>query len=141
MSDAKTIWLFREKLVKSGASEVLFQKFVDFLNKKQLLFNEGRMVDASFVLAPRQHNTPEENKQIKDKKGDGLWKDNPHKKCQKDTDALWTRKGGVDYFGYKNHIKSVGLARAVSTTGMFNLVYNMCRYEQTVRLGLLRPEK
>ena len=34
--DAKTIWLFREKLVKSGASEVLFQKFVDFLNKKQL---------------------------------------------------------------------------------------------------------
>ena len=65
----------------------------------------------------------------------------PHKKCQKDTDALWTQKGGVDYFGYKNHIKSVGLARAASTTGMFNLVYNMCRYEQIVRLGLLRPEK
>ena len=31
--DAKTIWLFREKLVKSGASKVFFQKFVDFLNK------------------------------------------------------------------------------------------------------------
>ena len=104
--EAKTIWLFREKLVKNGASEVLFQKFVDFLNKKQLLFNEGRMVDASFVLAPRQHNTPEENKQIKDEEGEGLWKDKTHKKCQKDTDALWTQKGGVDYFGYKNHIKS-----------------------------------
>ena len=64
------------------------------------------MVDASFVLAPRRHNTPEENRQIKDKEGDRLWKDNPHKKCQKDTDALWTRKGGTDYFGYKNHIKS-----------------------------------
>ena len=57
-------------------------------------------------LAPHQHNTPEENKQIKDEEGDGLWKDKPHKKCQKDTDARWTQKGGVNYFGYKNHIKS-----------------------------------
>lgn len=85
--DAKTIWLFREKLVKSGTSEMLFQKFVDFLNDQQLIFNEGRMVDASFVLAPRQHNTPEENKQIKQGDGNELWKDQPHKRSQKDIDA------------------------------------------------------
>lgn len=103
--DAKTIWLFREKLVKSKASEMLFQKFVDFLNDQQLIFNEGRMVDASFVLAPRQHNTPEENKQIKQGDGNELWKDQPHKKSQKDIDARWTQKGGVNYYGYKNHIK------------------------------------
>ena len=58
------------------------------------------------IIPPRQHNTLEENKQIKDEEGDGLWKDKPHKKCQKDTDARWTQKGGVDCFDYKNHIKS-----------------------------------
>ena len=30
---------------------------------------------------------------------------NSHKKAQKDTDARWTQKGGVNYFGYKNHVK------------------------------------
>lgn len=243
--DAKTIWLFREKLVKSGASEVLFQKFVDFLNGKHLVFNEGRMIDASFVLAPHQHNKPEENKQIKQGEGEELWKNHPHKKSQKDTDARWTQKGGVNYFGYKNHIKSdtkskliishettsaaphdsqlldnlltekdkgqelfadsayvgqeetlekydvkdricekgyrghpltkeqkennkqksktrsrvehvfgfmecvmnrlfvrtIGLARAAAITGMTNLVYNMCRYEQIIRLGLLQSRE
>ena len=54
--------------------------------ERQQRLSKIGMVDASFVLAPRQHNTPEENKQIKDKEGDGLWKDKPHKKCQKDTD-------------------------------------------------------
>ncbi len=243
--DAKTIWLFREKLVKSGASEVLFQKFVDFLNSKNLIFNEGRMVDASFVLAPHQHNRPEENEKIKKGEGEDLWKDNPHKKSQKDTDARWTKKGGQKYFGYKNHakvdakskliisqettsaaphdsqlldnlltekdrgqelfadsayvgqeetlekyevkdricekgyrdhpltkeqmknnrlksktrsrvehvfgfmecvmnklfVRTIGLARAAAITGMINLVYNMCRYEQIMRLGLLQPQK
>jgi hypothetical protein len=42
--------------------------------------NEGKMVDASFTVAPRQRNTKEENKQIKEGKGDELWKDKPNKK-------------------------------------------------------------
>jgi len=45
--------------------------------ERQQRLSKIGMVDASFVLAPRQHNTPEENKQIKDEEGDGLWKDNP----------------------------------------------------------------
>jgi hypothetical protein len=63
--DARTIWLFRERLVKSGKVGDLFQKFVDYLNGKGLIFNEGRMVDASFVSVPKQRNTPDENKCIK----------------------------------------------------------------------------
>ena len=35
-----------------------------------------------------------------------LWKDTPNKKRQKDVDARWTQKGGQNYFGYKNHIKT-----------------------------------
>ena len=34
-----------------------------------------------------------------------LWNDNPHKKCHKDIDARWTKKGGGTFYGYKNHAK------------------------------------
>ena len=38
-------------------------------NSKGLIFNEGQIIDASFVLAPKQHNTRDENKDIKNGKG------------------------------------------------------------------------
>ncbi len=71
--EARTIWLFRERLVRSGKVGDLFQRFVDYLNGKGLIFNEGRVVDASFVSVPRQRNTPDENKRIKAGEGEGLW--------------------------------------------------------------------
>ena len=49
--DEKTIWAFSEKMAKSGLSEKLFQQFVDELNSKGLIFNEGQIIDASFVRA------------------------------------------------------------------------------------------
>ena len=104
--DEKTIWAFSEKMSDSGLSEKLFQQFVDELNEKGLIFNEGQIIDASFVLAPKQHNTRDENKDIKNGKGGDLWNDTPNKKRQKDVDARWTQKGGQNYFGYKNHIKT-----------------------------------
>ena len=54
-----------EKMSDSGLSEKLFQQFVDELNAKGLIFNEGQIIDASFVLAPKQHNTRDENKDMK----------------------------------------------------------------------------
>lgn len=65
------------------------------------------MVDASFVEAPRQRNTREENKQIKETgQAPENWLNNPHKLCQKDVDARWTKKNNTNYYGYKNHIKA-----------------------------------
>ena len=52
--------------------------------------------------APKQRNSREENKQIKEGKEPEDW--NSAKRSQKDTDARWTKKGGQDYFGYKNHV-------------------------------------
>ena len=49
----------------------LFQRFVDYLNGKGLIFSEGRMIDASFVSVPKQRNTPDENKRIKAGDGEG----------------------------------------------------------------------
>ena len=65
------------------------------------------MVDASFTVAPRQRNTREENKHIKET---GTvpheWKVKPHKLAQKDVDARWTKKNNATFYGYKNHVKA-----------------------------------
>jgi IS5 family transposase len=103
--DEKTVWLFRENLTKSGVVEMLFSQFTKFLEEKNLLFNEGKLVDASFTIAPRQRNTREENEKIKKGEGNDLWNDQPNKKKHKDIDARWTKKNGEKYFGYKNHAK------------------------------------
>lgn len=112
----KTIWHYQETLTKSGTFDKLFDDFNAVLLSKGLFFNEGQIVDASFVEAPRQRNSREENKQIKAGNGNQLWnsekgdteeekKRKRNKKRHKDIDARWTKKGGVDYYGYKVHAK------------------------------------
>lgn len=103
--DEKTVWLFRENLTKGGVVELLFSQFVSFLEEKNLIFNEGKLVDASFTIAPRQRNTPEENEKIKKGEGADLWTDQPNKKRHKDIDARWVKKNGENFYGYKNHAK------------------------------------
>jgi transposase len=66
--DEKTIWLFRENLTKSGLVEKIFEQFTQFLTSKGLIMNAGKMIDASFTIAPHQRNTREENKAIKEEK-------------------------------------------------------------------------
>jgi len=90
--DEKTVWAFRESITNEGLVEDLFHQFKTHLESKELIFNEGQLVDASFTIAPRQRNTREENEKIKKGEGDDLWNDHPHKKCHKDIDARWTKK-------------------------------------------------
>ena len=101
--DAKTIWLFRETLRKAGADTVLFDLFRQVLQEAKLITRSGSIVDAVFAECPRQHNTKEENKQIKNGTVPEGWEKN--KRQQKDCDARWTRKRGAFFFGFKNHIK------------------------------------
>ena len=103
--DEKTVWAFREALTKTGLVEDLFKQFKDYLEQKELIFNEGQLIDASFTIAPRQRNTREENKKIKNGEGDDLWNDKPNKKKHKDIDAKWTKKNNETFYGYKNHAK------------------------------------
>ena len=56
-------------------------------------------------LAPRQRNSRDENKKIKEGKGDEVWNDKPHKKSYKDIDARCTSKNGEKFYGYKNCAK------------------------------------
>lgn len=103
--DARTIWKYREELTRCGAYDELFKCFYEHLQSLGLIVNEGKIIDASFVVSPRQRNTREENQAIKEGQGDSLWNGNPHKKCHKDIDARWTKKGGETFYGYKDHAK------------------------------------
>ena len=58
--DARTIWLFRERLTEAGAVEVLFTRFEAHLKEQGYLAVGGQMIDASIIEAPRQRGTDEE---------------------------------------------------------------------------------
>lgn len=105
--DSKTFWNFREQLIEKELITTLFKTFNEILDAAGVFANEGKMVDASFVEVPRQRNTREENKHIKQTgTAPEQWNENPNKLCQKDVDARWTKKNKVTFFGYKNHIKA-----------------------------------
>jgi IS5 family transposase len=105
--DAKTIWHFREELKEANILDTVFYRFVEQLEGKGIITRSGSIVDATFVDAPRQRNTKEENKKIKEGETPEEWEkeENRHKKAQKDVDARWAVKNKEKHYGYKNHIK------------------------------------
>jgi len=102
--DARTVWVFREKLIEAEAVEKLFAQFDAMLNKAGFEASGGQIVDATFVEVPRQRNNRDDNEKIKKGEVPADWSDN--KKAQKDTGARWTKKNGVAFFGYKNHVNA-----------------------------------
>ncbi len=103
--DSKTIWHFRERLVDLELVAPLFDLFKSKLEELGLIVHEGKIVDASFVEVPKQRNSREENAELKKGEVPAEWKGQPNKLEQKDTDARWTKKNGIAYYGYKNHVK------------------------------------
>lgn len=62
-----------KKLGNVSLFDALFDKFNQHLRDNNLIMNEGIIIDGSFVEVPRQRNSREENKLIKEGKGDELW--------------------------------------------------------------------
>lgn len=102
--DAKTIWLFRDKLTAGGMVETLFAHLDKLLDKDGIIVHKGKLVDASIVEVPVQRNSRDENKDLKEGTIPEGWNDN--KLRQKDTDAQWVKHNGKNYFGFKNHVKA-----------------------------------
>lgn len=63
--DAKTIWKFKNDLAETKTVNTLFCMFDEYLEKEGLISHKGTIVDATFVDAPRQRNSRDENKKIK----------------------------------------------------------------------------
>ena len=118
--DARTIWLFREKLTKAGAIQALFDRFDAALRASGYIAMGGQIVDASLVAAPKQRNSEDEKKDLKEGRIPQAWKAKPAKLRQKDRDARWTVKFSkakerpdgtkppvdiaIPAFGYQNHV-------------------------------------
>ncbi len=101
--DSKTIWLFREQLTEKDLIKVLFNDFDYQLDEKGFKAQKGQIIDASFVSAPVQRNSREENAKIKGGAIPERFEGNANIKRQKDCDARWTQKNGQKYYGYKDH--------------------------------------
>ena len=135
--DAKTIWLYRERLKKAGLMDRLFGLFDQALRERGYLAMGGQIVDASIIQAPRQRMTKEEKAQVKAGDIPESWQSNPAKLAQKDRDARWIVKYSkakeeekavdlaVPLFGYKNHVcidRRFGFIRKghVSDAGLYD---------------------
>ena len=70
-----------------------------------MIAREGSIVDASFVHAPRQRHTREQNAQIKAGESPEGFEADTAKCSQKDCDAPWTKNNTETHDGYKNHAK------------------------------------
>ncbi|MEN3177633.1 IS5 family transposase [Gluconobacter sp. OJA] len=118
--DAKTVWLFRERLTQAGAIERLFDRFDATLHNAGYLPMSGQILDATLMAAPKQRNT---NAEKADLRAEGIledWQDKSAKLSHKDRHARWTLKftkakrqddGTMPpsdlanpFFGYKSHI-------------------------------------
>jgi IS5 family transposase len=133
--DARTIWLFREKRTKAGAIEPLFARFDGALRASGYIAMSGQIVDATLVPAPKQRNTEEEKKAIKEGRIPEAWAERSARLRQKDRDARWTVKFSkakerpdgtkqpvdiaIPTFGYQNHVaidRGFGFIRKWSAT-------------------------
>ena len=116
----QAIWDYRECFANSEIGEFIFSKHLQEMQDSGLVDEKEDMIlDGSFVEAPRQRNTREENQAIKEGRGDDLWIDRPAKRRQKDRDARWTKKNNQTYYGYKMHALVGAISKVilhVSTT-------------------------
>jgi IS5 family transposase len=134
--DAKTIWLYREQLVRAGAFERLFARFDAVLAGRGFLAMGGQIVDATIVEARRPRLTQAEKDVVKGGGAPEGW--TPARTRQIDRDGRWTMKRGrkkpnppggpartaapeilAPMFGYKNHVsidRAHGLIRRFAVT-------------------------
>lgn len=106
--DAKTVWLFRERLKSLELVDVLFGRFHEQLAAQGYVARAGQMIDATFVEVPKQRNRREDNALLKEGQIPEAW-DKPEARAmrrQKDTDARWTKKNDEKHYGYKNHVNA-----------------------------------
>lgn len=90
--DAKTIWVFKDKLAEQNVHKSLFDAFQTQLEASGYHARSGQIVDATIheVRRPRSK--------------DSNAYETPSSKAQRDPNATFTKKGGKNFFGYKNHV-------------------------------------
>jgi len=102
--DRKTLWKCRNMLGESGRIDELVGAFKDQLLAHGHHMQTGSLVGSSPVRVPRRRTTREENATIRDGSVPEEWEGKGNKLRQKDVDARWFRKNGVNHYGCRNHV-------------------------------------
>ena len=97
--DRTTIWTFKERLIKAGASETVFDAVNRQLSRHGYMARGGQMIDASIVQTPKQSIKKAEKDLLAEQAMPADW--SPAKRRQKDVEARWTKKHDKSFFGYK----------------------------------------
>jgi IS5 family transposase len=96
--DAKTIWLYRERIKHNKLHDKIFDWFAAQIEDAGYKAQEGQIIDASFI--PTHKPTGKHKKQFAE--------EIPLTQAQAsqiDPDATFTKKGKETHHGYKNHIQ------------------------------------
>ncbi len=86
--DEKTIWTFREQIINKGIDKQLFTLFEELLDREGLIAHEGKIIDASFVIAPVNVTQRKKTKRLKQV---------PHQKNGKKQDQEYFLGHGCDF--------------------------------------------
>jgi IS5 family transposase len=102
--DSTTIWLFRDRLAKTGRDKLIWVELQRQLDEKGLKVRKGVAQDASFITAdPGPSGKPRGEKAS----------------ARRSRDGDWAKRLGGSTFGYKVHVKADldhGLVREVEAT-------------------------
>ncbi len=103
--DETTICKFRKALIKENLMEVIFNRVKSQMMEKNLILNEGTLVDATLIHASQPKRKRDRNGKVISNEA-------------ADTDATYTSKRGVKYHGYKMHIATdrAGVIKDIRTT-------------------------
>ena len=102
--DSRTIWLFKQRLAKTGKDKLVWSELQRQLDGMGLHVKSGTMQDATFIEAdPGSSTKPRGN----------------DAKTRRSRDGTWAKKGDEFHFGYKLHQKTdidYCLIREIETT-------------------------
>ncbi len=90
--DSRTIWLFRERMAKTGRDKMVWAELQRQLDAKGLQVKRGTIQDATFIEA--DHGSSEKKPRGNDAE------------TRRSRDGTWAKKGSKSYFGYKLHQKT-----------------------------------
>ena len=90
--DAKTIWLYREQLTRTGALACAFERFDASLRERGYLAMGGQIVDATVVEARRPRLSKDEKQAVREGTIPAGW--SKARTRQTDRDGRWTIRRG-----------------------------------------------
>lgn len=90
--DYTTVWLFRERLIKNGKLDAIWEEFTNQLKAKGYEVKKGVIQDATFITSDPGHAKSDVPR-------------GKEAKTRRSKDGEWAKKGNKSYFGYKGHAK------------------------------------